>query len=233
MNQTAISPVHHLLDAESTQWGEVAGRPIAIRIGTAEVDREAVRKLGLCDVSVLPKLGLKGPGAASWLAAQGIDVPGDTFASQPLADGGVIINQGGGEYMLESGPAASVVPSIQHAADTAIDARSEAGDSADLGGQFYRVERQDAGFILGGVDAGKVLAQTCGVNFAQAEAGRLIFSRVAGVSAAILPQTADEISSYRLWADASYAVYLWQTLGRISGELGGRVVGAACLFSID
>ncbi len=233
MDQSAISPIHHLLDAASTQWVEVAGRPIALRIGAADVEREAVKKLALCDVSVLAKLGLKGSGAASWLAAQGIDVPGDTYASRPLADGGLIINQGGGEFLLESGPAASVVPSIQRAADTAIDARSEAGGGGDSGGRFYRVERQDAGFVLGGVDAGKVLAQTCGVDFAQAESGWLIMTRVAGISAAILPQTADEISSYRLWADASYAVYLWQTLGQISGELGGRVVGAACFFSID
>ena len=46
-----------------------------------------------------------------------------------------------------------------------------------------------------------------------------------------LPQQMDGTPTYRIWMDNSYAGYLWDMLEQISGELGGRVVGAAAVLT--
>ncbi len=65
----------------------------------------------------------------------------------------------------------------------------------------------------------EVLAQTCAINFAAAPAGQLIYTRVAGVSCAILPALDGNPLSYRIWVDPSYAGYLAETLANIATEL--------------
>src|SRR5205823_13530450 len=62
-----LSPIHHLLEARGAQWGLLDGTPIALRFGPDEIERAALPLLGLCDVSALRKLGVKGPGAEGWL----------------------------------------------------------------------------------------------------------------------------------------------------------------------
>ncbi len=75
-----------------------------------------------------------------------------------------------------------------------------------------------------------MLAQTCGIDFDGTGQDRLIFTRVAGVSAAILPESIGAVSVFRFWIDASYAIYLWETLFEICDSLGGSLIGATCLF---
>ena len=56
-------------------------------------------------------------------------------------------------------------------------------------------------------------------------AARLIMTRVAGVSCAVLPIEAAGIPQFRLWLDCSYGVYLWEALYEIVRDHGGEVVG--------
>ena len=216
---TAHSPVHHLVEALGPHWTRIGAMPTAAHFGSPQEEAAAVRTLGLCDLSALVKLGVKGPQADAWLAQQGVDVPGDIYETRRLSDGGLAVKIAADEYVLESGPACRTVPELLQKAD---DAALPAG--------VYRVEQQTATFLVGGTGALAAMAQTCGVNLAEAVPERLIYSRVAGVSCAILPETLNAIGIYRLWVDYCDAIYLWQTLTQIIGELGGRVVGAACLY---
>ena len=97
-------------------------------------------------------------------------------------------------------------------------------------GQVFRVERQEATFLLVGGCAIDVLSQTCGVNFGEETPGRLVLSRVAGVSCGIFPDTVGELTAFRCWIDAGYAAYMWETLLQICEELGGTVIGAGCIY---
>ena len=215
------SPVHHQLSSLGAQWGQVAQCPIALHFGEPEAEAAAARTLGLCDQSALPKLGLKGPGAAAWLTRKELKPPKEIYDSGPLPDGGLVMRNGTHEFFLESGFAARSVPKL-----------AEALGSARSG--VHRVERQDATFVLCGERAWEVLAQTCGVNVRDAEPGRLVLTRVAVVSCGILPQEIDGNVQFRLWVDPSTALYLWETLAQITEDLGGRIVGAAsCGFPAD
>lgn len=84
----------------------------------------------------------------------------------------------------------------------------------------YRVEQQPATFLLQGPRAPAVLAQTCGINMVEEPAGRIVYTRVAGVSCGLIPEGDGPDRVYRLWVDYSYAPALFESLLDIAGELG-------------
>src|SRR2546427_578163 len=92
----------------------------------------ALRHLALCDLSSLPKLGVKGAGAVAWLRDQGIEVPPATYDTRGLAGAeGLIVRLGASDFFLEGG-----------ASDIAVSRLS--AELSRFPPQVYRVERQDA-----------------------------------------------------------------------------------------
>ena len=211
------SPIHHLLETQQPTWGLLGDSPVAISFQSAEVEDAATTTLGLCDMSGLKKLGIKGNDAEKWLAEQGIQAACALHYSGRLPDGGLLIRVADDEYILESGLTNETVPQLTECLATNTD-------------PVYAVPRDDATFLLVGTKAIDVLAQTCGINFREAESQHLVLTRVAGVNCGVFPQQIDQTTAFRLWVDPSYAVYLWETLEQIGGEFGGRVIGAGCLF---
>ena len=205
------SPVHDLLTYRNPQWGRVAGAPIALRFGDGEA--EAARELALCDLSALPKLGLKGAGAEGWLRRHEIEMPPATYDTARLPDGGLIARLGGADFFLEGGPSDGVLPRL-------------AAVPADV----YRVERQDATFLLSGARALRVLARLSSIDFATAPPRRLVLTGAGGVNCGVLPDVGGGVPVYRTWVDFTYAASFWESVVEIAEELGGRVVGAACVY---
>jgi len=216
-NAPRQSPIEHVLSACGAEVRIAGGASFAVRLQSEKVPREKMTTLGLCDVSGLNKLGLKGPDTASWLANEGVSVPNAIYDSRPLDDGGLIVRLGGDEFFLEGGLCNESVPAISARLDTQP-------------GGAYRVVRQEATFLLVGARRGDVLAQTCGIDFREAATGKVVLTRVAGVSCSVLPVLVENIPAYRLWVDSSYAIYLWETLAEICESLDGDVIGAECVY---
>jgi sarcosine oxidase subunit gamma len=182
-----------------------------------DVQAERLQAVGLCEMSLLEKLGVKGPDAAAWLAEQGLDVPAAVYASGPLEEGGLIVRLGVDEFLLEAGsPDRSLAPLRD-----ALPADSP---------QLLPVVREDATLLLCGTRASDLLAQSCGHDFSKCPSAQLVYTRVAGVSCGILPQQIVGRSVYRLWLDPSFAIYLWEVLGEIARELGGGVVAESAIL---
>lgn len=165
--------------------------------------------LVLRDLSTLPKLGVKGPGAESWLRDQGIEVPPATYDTRGLADGGLIVRLGSADFFLEGCTSDGVLSRLSAELDR-------------FPPQVYRVQRQDATILLAGVRAPEVLAQLCSIDFRSAPVGRVCLTRVGGVNCAVLPQASEEAPHFRLWIDYTYAVSFWEILAEISGEFSGH-----------
>ncbi|WP_417386407.1 hypothetical protein [Gimesia sp.] len=210
------TPIQHLLEPLKPVWLPDSQLPIVLRYRSREQEQAAMQKLGLCDLSGLSRLGLKGAAAASWLSEQGLPVPEQVYALEHLSDGGLIVRLGTVEFLLESSLLDLVVPQL----DTLLTSR---------GNQLIRVERQDASILLVGSHAHEVLVQTCGVNFREVSNHTWVFTRLAGVSCGILSYSCQGFPAYRLWFDCSYAVYLWKTLCEIVSELEGMVIGVETL----
>ena len=159
-------------------------------------------------LGVLPRLGLKGPEVARWLRDRSISVPAEILSVVPVIGDDWIARLGAAEFLLECG------------ADSDLVSRLSA-DLSSLPAGIFLVPRCDATFVLAGLEARSVFAQTCAINFRQTAPQRVVFSRVAGVSCGILPQASGSAITYRLWVELSYAAYLWDTLASIVTELGG------------
>lgn len=213
----ASSPVHPLLDALGANWKQLGQTPIAAHFGAPKDEAKAALSLGLCDVSALVKLGIKGPLAKSWLQECGVDVPVTVFETRPQPDRGLIAQVHLDEFVIESGIRDDCIKNIM--------VRLEAGPCG-----IYPIERHEATFFLSGSHTLEVLAQTCSVNFREVESKRLIYTRIAGTSCAVMPEVIQDIPVYRIWIDRSLAIYLWQILAEIVENLGGQVVGATCFY---
>jgi len=220
---TGCSPIQHILEFLGAHWGHAGRTPLALHFGDPDAETIAARTLGLCDLSALPKLGVKGKKAAAWLKERGIEVPEDIYEVRSRGVDGIIARIGGNEFLLEDG-----LKGESDRTGGGVRELSEQLGSAEGGvrGGVYRVERQEATFLLSGVRALEPLAQVCGVDFSEVVAGRLIYTRFAVVSVAVIFAPIDGLPVYRIWVDSTYAEYLWENLSQISAELGGRVVGA-------
>ena len=212
-----LSPVHHLLEARGAQWGQLGDTPIALRFGPDEDERTALAVLGLCDASALRKLGIRGPGAGTWLVERGVELPAAVYDTLPLAGGGLVVRLGTNEFLLEDGIPGGTIAALP-------------GQLAGAPPGSYRVEREDATFLLTGSGAREVLAQMCSIDFRTAPRRRLVLTRAAGINAGILPDSLGDVPLFRLWIDCGYAVYFWEALVEIVEELGGKLIGAACCF---
>ncbi|MBI1917495.1 MAG: hypothetical protein HYS12_22585, partial [Planctomycetes bacterium] len=161
-----LSPVHHLLEARGAQWGRLGGTPVALRFGEDESERAALPILGLCDLSALRKLGVKGPDAEGWLRDRGVELPAEVYSAIPLSRGGLVVRLGGSDFLLEDGIPGETIASL-------------AGHLAAAPPGVYRVEREDATFLLTGTRAPEVLAQVCSIDFRTAPRRRLVLTRAA------------------------------------------------------
>jgi len=177
------------------------------------------------------RLGLKGPRAAQWLAANGIHSPlaPNTWTEAPPAAATqalLVARLGSSEFFLEDAAGGTtlkrIAPSLQeHAAGV------------------YPVLREDWAFVLCGEGLHQVLAQVCNVNFAalKLDARPLIMTLMIGVAVLVVPQSASGDSGaavqrpgaqereYRIWCDPTFGPYLLESLGEVVSECGGSYTG--------
>ena len=214
MTKTTLrhSPIHHRFDSDAIDWSVVADMPIARKFH-GEEKNAAIERVGLCDLSGLTKLGVKGRDAESWLIKENVELPAANYESRRFADGGILVRLAADEFLLESGLVNQSVPELSAKLKSA-------------NGQVFRVERQEATFLLVGSSAPAVLAQTCGVDFSKEADQCLVLTRVAGASCGVFLDDVNKVRAYRFWIDYSYAEYLWEMLQTICEDLGGRVMGA-------
>ena len=183
--------------------------------------------LALCEQR--DRLGLKGPRAAEWLAAQGIALPAEPntwrhSAGTSAPDALLVARLGTGEFFLEDIVAGSTLARI-----------APALDSQPPG--VYPVLREDWAFRLGGDGVHDVLAQVCNVNFSALPLGSnpVIMTLMIGVAVLVVPQSAPggpmagpvAEHRYRIWCDPTFGPYLGESLGAVVIECGGSYRGVS------
>jgi sarcosine oxidase subunit gamma len=162
------------------------------------------------------RMGLKGPRASDWLAAQGVDPPAraNTWSRSPAGRADVLIARlGASEFFLEA---------QDHDALASLAAGLAAGPAG-----VYPVLREDCAFRLSGPGVHDVLAQICNVDFAglDLEARPVIMTLMIGVAVIAVPDGGPETRQYRFWCDPTFGPSLGETLRVIIVECGGTITG--------
>jgi heterotetrameric sarcosine oxidase gamma subunit len=151
----------------------------------------------------LVKRGVKGPGVVAWARHHGLPLPAARYGVLPAGADGIVARTGDGELILECPP--------RHALwERWHDALAEPAAGV------YEIPQQSVTVELHGKRAPWVLALSCAVNLADEPAATILYTRVAGVSCAVLPRGEGEGRTYRLWVDFSLAPYLWTTLAELA-----------------
>ena len=211
--------VYRELAACGARFGGVAGAAVALDFGEPEAERQSLARLGLCDLSPLPRVGFRGPAALDWLRARRVrGLDRDNRADM----------QRGGALAARLAPTeAAILGSLTGRGDLCD--RLEAALDADPEPGCYKVLRRDGSFhfLLGGTHAAETMATLCGVDLrARAfPAGSVAQTSVARMSMIVIAVSLGEIPAFHLLGDSASASYAWGVLVDAMTGCGGKPVG--------
>jgi len=210
------SPLQSWHGSRCENWCQLGETSLPRHFVSPEQERAASADLALCDLSGLPFLEFKGPGAADWLSANGLSVPAEIYQGNSTASDGWLTRTGADEFLLR-GSSDNQSPELP----------------VDLLDGIYQQDllitrRQDALLLLAGQRINQLIGQTCGLDYDQLASRETVFTRVAAVSCGLLKDQLTDYPVCWLWIDPSQALYLWHELVQIIEDLAGHVVGAGC-----
>ena len=154
----------------------------------------------------LVKRGVKGPGVVAWAQRHDLPLPAARYAVLPVGVAGVVARAGEGELILECTPGDALWERWQAAL-------------AEAAAGVYDIPQQSVTLELNGPHASQVLARSCALSLAAEPPDTILYTRIAGVSCAVLPRGERDPRTYRLWVDYSLAPYLWTTLAELTEDL--------------
>jgi sarcosine oxidase subunit gamma len=217
--------VHRELSALGASFAEVAGAAVAMEFGDPDGEAAAAKGLGLCDLSTLPRSGVKGWGALDWLRGQGMAIGADDNLAYPQGDGALVARLAASEALILAtldggGPFAAL----------------DAAFTMETGVGAYPVPRAGANawFLVSGGKAPALFAKLCGVDLrpgpfpnhavAQTSIARLNGIIIRDDLGAGLDAGLSSLA-YHLLADSASAAYLWAAVVDAMAEFEGRPVG--------
>ena len=218
-SHTRRSFVYRELASGGARFRRLAGVAVAFDFGEPEAERRALGRLGLCDLSPLPRVGFKGPAALDWLRARRI---------AGLARDNCSDTQKAGALAARLAPTeALILGALRGRSDlcgrleTALDAHPEPG--------CYKVMRRDGNFhfLLGGARAADAMATLCGVDLRGRAfpAGSVAQTSVARMSMIVIAVALGGVPGFHLLGDSASSGYAWGVLLDAMAEFDGIPVG--------
>jgi sarcosine oxidase, subunit gamma len=206
---------------------EINGAAVTEDFGVPEEEAQSARRLGLMDLSPLPRTGFKGQGTAEWLRAQGVDVPGESNRAVRQADGALALRLAPGEVMILGDLAGQGgLPAKLNQAWS----NETLPPSAPRGFPVPRDETH-AWFLVTGTQGPAMFAKLCAVDLRPQSFpdGHIAQTSLAKMTATLVRDDKGRVPAFHVLADSASAEYLWVCLIDAMAEFKGRPVGLAAL----
>lgn len=216
---TRVTPVAYAQQRLSPKMTALHGMEVALEYDSAEIENKRKNTLGICDVSCLPRFGVKGLNAVQWLKEQKVEIPPQGNAWIVHQPDTLVLRLGMNEFLLEDQLGGKACEALR----TAVQPKAYG---------IYKVLRNDTSLILSGSRLPELFAEVCAIDLRDTALGpnELVMTQLAGISVTLLRQQLNGETVYRLWCDGTYGPYIWDTLLEIAEELGGGAVGLSCHF---
>jgi len=218
--------VYRKLVAAGVRFGEGGEAAVAMDFGSPAGEAAALRRMGLADLSPLPRVGFKGAGTADWLAAQGVAVPAESNRAERQDDGGLAPRLAPGEVWVLGSLSGANRPAELVAAWSAepLPPQTPRGFPVPRG-------ETHAWFRITGSESANMFAKICGVDLRPAKFsdGSMAQTSVARLNAVIVRDDLGEVLAYHLLGDSASAMYLWDCLLDAMAEFDGGPVGLTAL----
>jgi len=211
------------LAAAGARFEDVNGAAVAASYANATDEDDTARRLGLADLSPLPRIGFKGKGTADWLAGQGLVVPAEPNRTAAQPDGSLALRLAQEEiFLLGDLRGQGALGRRLH------DAWLAAG-TPPASARGFVLPRADthAWFLVSGERAAEMLAKICGVDLRpeKFENGRIAQTSAAKMGVVIARDDQGGTLAYHLVADSASAEYLWGCVIDAMAEFNGGPVG--------
>ena len=218
---------YRTLANEGARFGELANAAIALDYGgSSEEETAQARKLGLADVSTLPRTGFKGRQAIAWLRTQDIQIGDANNQVFAQADGTLIARLADTE--------AVVLGAISGNSERCTTLNDAWG--AEQPARCFDVPRQDssAWFLLTGAHVSEMFAKICGIDMRldKFPNGSIAQTSIARMNAIAFRQDITDTPVFHLVFDSASATYLWGCLKDAMAEFDGAPVGHNAILAL-
>jgi len=219
--------VHRVLQQAGARFERIGDGLAAMEFDRPDDEVAQARRIGIADLSILPRTGFKGAGTVEWLTAQGLKIG---------ADSNVAYRQSSGEL------AARLAPTEIFLVD---DLAATGGLIAQLNGAWswgnemprklvgYPMPRSEshAWFAVTGEKSPAMFAKICGIDLRPQHFpnGRIAQTSLAKMSGIIIRADLGRTPAYYVLADSASAEYLWGCLMDAMEEFSGAPVGLLAL----
>jgi sarcosine oxidase, subunit gamma len=232
----SLAPVRHrrrsfiyrVLDGIGAEWGEVGDAVVPLGYGRGlDAELANARRMGLVELTPLPRTGFKGAGTVDWLKGQGLEIGEPANVAYPQAGGELALKLAASEILLIDDLSASgaLIGRLNGAWKWA-----EASPRPAMG---YPVPRQEshAWFAVTGDRAPGMFAKICGVDLRphKFENRRIAQTSAAKMGAVIVRDDMGGLPAYHVLADMASSEYLWACLLDAMAEFDGKPVGLTAL----
>ena len=196
---------------------------------SAAIDPQALCELALIDLSLHPRMGIKGRGTPEWLTTRGLSLPDPNWAERQR-DGTLAVRLAPREVLL-------LAPWRQSGGDLVefLDTAWSADRSPGSEPRGYPVPRADSHFwfLLTGRHVPAMLAKLCGVDFRPDRFTPLQVAQTQAVRLSVIVVRDDtDLPAWHLLADSASADYVWTCLVDAMQEFGGKQAGFDALLAL-
>jgi sarcosine oxidase subunit gamma len=216
-------------------FGPLGDAAVALDFGDPAAEAETARRLGLADLSPVPRTGFKGAGAVEWLAGQGVEVPPESNRAARQSGGELAARLAPGEVLVLGAPEAEVGAEAD-GLPAALEAAWAAEPLPPEAPRGFPLPRRDshAWFLVSGSEAASMFAKLCGVDLRPAKFPDLSIAQtsVARISAIVVRDDRGGTLAYHLLCDSASAEYLWDCLLDAMAEFDGRPVGLTAVKAL-
>lgn len=216
--------IRRQLAALGAQFAEADSGAVALSFGGDEP--AASRRLGLADLSPLPRIGFKGRNVLPRLTAQGVELedhPNRAFRQE----GGNLAAVLARTEVLLLAPLASDATPLMALVD---------GWSLDQADGCYPAPRQDSHywFQVTGAHAGAMFAKLCAVDLRPDQFPDLAIAQtsVARSNTVVIRDDLGAIPAFHLLGDSASAGYMWECLLDAMREFNGAPIGLDALLAL-
>jgi sarcosine oxidase subunit gamma len=217
------TPLRRMLDEQGVPWSALPDGMIA---DPPDPDGAASR-LGIADLTPLPRLGFKGRGTIPAMKARGIVLEAEANRAFRQPDGSLCLVLAASEVVLLSNLAGE---------GTRLSGLEE-GFRIDDGEAAYPVPRRDssAWFVVTGRFAPEMFSKLCGVDLRphRFEDLRIAQTSLARLNAVIVRADLSGTILFHVLADSASAAYLLECLRDGAQEFDGRLIGVSVLRVLE
>jgi sarcosine oxidase subunit gamma len=223
--QDALRRSFHYRDlvAAGARFRPLGDSIVAADYGGAD-ESGLARRLGLADLSPLPRVGFKGPKMADWLTSKGAPLGAESNRAYPIAGGCLAARLAPGEVLLLGG-----------LDSTPLAALEQAWSYGDAG--VWPVPRRDASFwfMVTGEKCAAMFAKICGVDLRPKSFANYAIAQtsVARTNCIVIRDDLGGALAYHLLGDSASAGFVWSAVVDAMAEFGGALVGLDGLLKLS